>query len=126
MPATSPLRQARITVILLLVTITLLLLKNNLIPLHQSSNFVWSPSNHLGSGTIFFGITACMFSLIATTSAGAVDILFVFVCLYLLEASFVICKDSSHSNNILILFVLLKLILVSLCSFYYMCFVPNR
>ena len=74
---------------------------------------------------MFFGIPACIFSLIATTSAGAVDILSVLVCLYLLEASFVIGKDPSHSNNVLILFVLLKLILVSLCSFYYTCFVPT-
>ena len=56
MPTIPPLRQARITVILLLVSMTLLLLRNSLISLHQSSNFVWSPSNYPGSSTIFFGI----------------------------------------------------------------------
>ena len=50
--ATPPLRRAKIAVILLLVSMTLLLLRNNLIPLYQSSNFVLSPSNYLGSGTI--------------------------------------------------------------------------
>jgi len=54
-PATPPLRQARIAVILSSVSRTLLLLRNNRIFLHQSSNFVQSPSNHPGSGTIFFG-----------------------------------------------------------------------
>ena len=39
-PATPPLRQARIAVILSSVLLTLLLLRNSLIPLHQSSNFV--------------------------------------------------------------------------------------
>ena len=73
MPATSPLRRAKIAVILLLVSITLLLLRNNCILLHQSSNFVWSLSNHSGSSTIFFGITAYMFSLI-TTSTGSTNI----------------------------------------------------
>ena len=53
-PTTSPLRQARIAVILSLVSMTLLLLRNNLIPFHQSSNFVWLPSNYPGSGTMFF------------------------------------------------------------------------
>ena len=51
-PATPPLRRAKIAVILLLVSMTLLLLRNNLIPLYQSSNFILSPSNYLGSGTI--------------------------------------------------------------------------
>ena len=73
MPATPPLRCAKIAVILLPVSMTLLLLRNSLIPLHQSLNFVQSPSNHPGSGTMLFGISACMFSLL-TTGAGAVDI----------------------------------------------------
>jgi len=37
---------------------TLLLLSNNYISLYQSSNFVQSSSNHPGSGTMLFGITA--------------------------------------------------------------------
>ena len=67
------LRQARIAVILLSASMTLLLLRNNYIPLHQSLNFVWSPSNHSGFSIIFFSISAYIFSLIAT-SAGATDI----------------------------------------------------
>ena len=58
-------------------------------------------------------------------SASAVDI-FVSVHLSLLEASSVILRDPSHSDNASILFVLLELILVSLCSLHYTCFIPNR
>ena len=65
--------------ILSLVSMTLLLLRINHIPLHQSSNFVWSLSNYSGSGTIFFGILIYMFSLIAI-GTGATNIS-VFVCL---------------------------------------------
>jgi len=43
MPATPPLRCTRTTVILSSVSIALLLLRNSLIPFHQSSNFVWFP-----------------------------------------------------------------------------------
>jgi len=75
---------------------------------------------------MFFGIPACTFSLTpAAASAGADDI-FMSICLSLLEASFVICKDPSRSDNALILFVLLELVLVPLHSLYYTCFVPNR
>ena len=99
---------------------TLLLLRNNLIPLHQSSNFVWSPSNYLGSGTIFLGIPAGSF----TVGAGTVDIS-VSICLYS-EASSVIFKDPSCSDNASISFVLLELVLVSLHGFHYIYFVLNR
>ena len=92
----------------------------------SSLNFVWLPSNHPGSGIIFFGIPACPFLLTVTAGVGTVDISSVVVCLYLLEASSVICKDPSCSNNVSILFVLLKLVLGSFCSLYYMCFVPDR
>ena len=112
-------RRARITVILSFVPITLLLLRNNLIPLHQSSNFVWSLSNHPGFGTMLHGISAYMFLLVAASS---VDIS-VFICLSLLEASSVIFKDPSLSDNALISFVLLELILVHLCSLHYMYFI---
>ena len=126
-PITPFLREARIAVILLLVSIILLLLRNSLIPLHQSSNFIWSLLNHPESSTMFFGISACTFLLFITaTGADATDISSVVVCLYLLEASSVICKDPSCSNNVSILFVLLKLVLGSFCSLYYMCFVPDR
>ena len=77
MSATPHLRRARIAMILLSFSITLLLLRNNLIPLYQSSNFVWSPSNHPGSSTMLLGIIACMFSF---ASAGDPDIS-VFICL---------------------------------------------
>ena len=121
-----PLRRARIAVILLLVSMTLLLLRNNLIPLYQSSNFVWSLSNYPESSTMFFGILAHLFSFTvgAGAGAGAVDIS-VSVLSSLFEASSVICKDPSHSDNASILFVLLELVLVPLCSLHYMCFIPN-
>ena len=105
--------------ILSLVSMTLLLLRNSLIPLYQSSNFVRSPLNHPGSGIIFFNIPICLFSLIITAGAGAVDISSVVVCLYSFEASSVIFKDPSHSDNASILFILLY-------SLNYMCFVPDR
>jgi len=65
---------------------------------------------------MFFGIPAYTFLLIPTAAgAGAADIS-VFICSYLLEASSVICKDPSCSDNTSILFVLLELVLVSLHS----------
>ena len=74
---------------------------------------------------MFFGIPAYTFLLISTAAgASAVDIS-VFVHLYSLEASSMICKDSSHSDNASISFVLLELILVPLHSLYYMCFILN-
>jgi len=106
----------------LLSTLTLLLLRYKYISLHQSSNFIQSLSNYSGSETILFGMTACIFLFIAGTSATDIS---VSVYLYLLEASSVICKNSSHSNNTSILFVLLELILVSLCSLHYMCFIQQ-
>jgi len=76
---------------------------------------------------MFFGIPAYTFLLFATaTGAGATDISSVVVCSHSLEASSVICKNPSHSDNALILFVFLELVLVSLHSFYYTCFVPDR
>ena len=66
-----PLSWANTAVILLSVATTLLLLRNNHIPLHQSSNFVQSLSNHPGSGTILFSMLACAFSLY---TAGVVNI----------------------------------------------------
>ena len=63
---------------------------------------------------MFFNIPTCIFSLIAA-GAGTTNIS-VSICLYLLEASSVICKDPNYSNNALILFILLELVLVSLCS----------
>ena len=90
----TPLRQARIAVILLSISITLLLLRNNLIPLHQSSNFVLFLSNHSGSRTIFFSNSA--YPLFCPTSA--VNILSSFSIVYS-KASSVICRDSSYSDN---------------------------
>jgi len=109
-------------VILLLVSITLLLLRNSLIPLHQSSNFIQSPSNYPGSSTIFFGILTCTFFLTPAAAGAGADDISVSVHLSLLEASSVIYKDSSCSDNASILFVLLKLVLVPLCSLHYICF----
>ena len=105
------------------IPLTLLLLRNNLIPLHQSSNFDRSLLNYPGSSTIFFSNPAWMFSLTATAIvAGATDIS-VSVGLYLsVEASSLICKDPSHSDNASISFVLLELVLSSR-SLHYTCFI---
>ena len=108
------------------VSMTLLLLRNNLIPLHQSSNFIQSLLNYPGSSTMFFGIPVCTFSLIVTAGVGAVDISSVFVYSYSLEAFSVICKDPSHFNNASILFVLLELVLVLFHRLSYMYFILNR
>ena len=109
--------------ILLSVSMTLLLLRNNCIPLHQSSNFIQSPSNHPGSGTMLLDTSACTFSwLIPAIVAGTADIS-VSVHSSLVEASSVICRDPSCSNNALILFVLLELIIVPSHSDCYTCFV---
>ena len=60
-------------VILSSVAITLLLLRNNQILFHQSSNFVWSLSNYFRFKTMLFGITAYAI-LLYTTNIGAIDI----------------------------------------------------
>ena len=106
-----PLRYARIAIILLSVSMTLLLLINNLIPLYQSVNFVQSPSNYLGSIIILLCIIACMFSFagIGTTDISLSDYLPVYS-----EALFVIFNDSSLSDSTFILFVLYELVLSSL------------
>ena len=58
----------------------------------------------------------------AATGAGATDIS-VSIGLYSsVEASLLICKDSSHSDNTSISFVLLELVLASY-SLHYMCFI---
>ena len=106
------LRQARIAVILSSISMTLLLLRNNLISLHQSSNFVQSLSNYSGSSTMFFSNPAWTFSWPVTAiGTGAVDIS-VSVHLSFVEALYVICKDPSYSNNALISSVCLELIVV--------------
>ena len=51
------LRWARIAVILLFVVMTLLFLKNNCIPLYQSSNFVLSLSNYPKFRTMLLSMT---------------------------------------------------------------------
>ena len=75
---------------------------------------------------MLFDIPACVFLLVAAAGGVSTTNISVFVCLYSLEASSVICKDSSHSDNASILFVLLELILVPLYSFHYIHFVLNR
>ena len=101
--------------ILLLVSRTLLLLRNNYIPLHQSLNFVQSLSNHSGLRTILFGITAYILSFIVT-GASATDISLSDYLFVLLEASFIIFKNPSLSNYTFILPVYLELILFVLWS----------
>jgi len=121
MPAIPLLRQVKIAMILLLVFMTLLLLRNSLIPLYQSSNFIWSPSNHLGSSTMLLGITAYIFSLfIACASTSNI-----FVSVHLFEF-LMICRDPSLFDNVSISFILLELVLVSFHSFHYTCFVLDR
>ena len=106
---------------------TLLLLRNNLIPFYQSSNFIQSLSNHSGSSAMFFGNPAWMFLLfVIATGASTTDISSVVVYSYLSEASSVICKNPSHFDNASISFFLLELIVVLPRSFSYMCFVPDR
>ena len=68
---------------------------------------------------MFLGIPACAISLF---TAGAVDIS-VFVCSSSFEASSMILRDPSLSDNALISFVLLELVLSCPHSFYYMCFI---
>ena len=71
--ATPSLSWANTVMILLSIAITLLLLRNNQIPLHQSSNFVWLLLNYPRFRTMLFGITAYAI-LLCTTNIGAVDI----------------------------------------------------
>ena len=97
----------------------LLLLRKSLISLYQPSNFILSPLNHLGSRTILFDITAYPLFV----SAGVPNIS-VSICSFVLSkiSSSVIYKDSNCSNSASMLFILLELVLVSLCSLYYMYF----
>ena len=118
MPTTPPLRHARIAAILSLVSRTLLLLRNNHIPLYQSSNFVQSPLNHPGSRTILFSITVYLL-LFIVAGTGATDISLSNCSFILLEVLFIICKDPSLSDNASILSVLYELILFFLWSMPY-------
>jgi len=83
--------------ILLLVSIALLLLRNNLIPLYQSLNFVLFLSNHPGSGIMFLGTLVC--PLFSCVNISAVDILSMYSVVFS-EALFVIYKDPSFSDNV--------------------------
>jgi len=96
MPITLPLRQTRIMVILLSVSIIFLLLRNNLISFHQFSNFILFLLNHLRSGIMFLGTLSCLlFSCIGT---GTVDILSIY-SVVLSKTSSVIYKNLSLSDN---------------------------
>ena len=121
MLATPPLRWARIAMILSLVSMTLLLLRNNLIPLHQSLNFVLSLLNHSRSGTMFLGTPAC--PLFPCVDTGAIDISSVY-SIVLSETSFVICKNSSYSDNVSISLSWYQLIFVSCGLTTYILFFP--
>ena len=114
-PAMPPLSQASTAVILLSAATTLLLLRNRWIPLHQSSNFVWSLLNHHRSSTMFFGNLAQPFSWPITSigaGAGATDISVSVCSLLMLSSEVSICKDSSRSDNASILSVCLELVVV--------------
>ena len=95
-PATPSLRQVRIVMILSSISITLLLLRNNLISLHQSSNFILFPSDHSRSETMF--LDNPIYSLFLFTGTSDVNILSIY-SVVLSEASFVIYKSPSHSDN---------------------------
>ena len=68
---------------------------------------------------MLLGILTDLFT--ADIAAGAVDIS-MSICSLSVEASLLICKDPSHSDNASISFVFLELVLVP-CSLHYMCFV---
>ena len=115
---------------LIFVAITLLLLRNNQISLHQFSNFVQLLLNHLRSETILLSITACTVSS-CTTSIGTVKISsdISFVVLFLSEVQFlVIFNNFNISFSVLISMVFwLYLSILSIYSFYhniiYICFI---
>ena len=114
-PAMPSLSQASTAVILSSAATTLLLLRNKWISLHQSSNFIRSPSNHPRSDTIFFSNSAWPFSWPITSigaGAGATDISASVHLLLVLSFEASICKDPSHSDNASILSVCLELIVV--------------
>ena len=113
MPTTPSLRCARIAVILSLVSITLLLLRNNCIPLHQFSNFVLSLLNHSRSRTILLGVTAYTL-LFIVAGAISIDISLSIYLFVLLEVLFMICKDPSLLDSAFILSICLELVLVLL------------
>ena len=113
MLATPSLRWVKIAMILLLVSKTLLLSRNNCILFYQSSNFVLSLSNHPGSGIILFSVTVYTFPFVIA-GAGAADTSLSDHLYILSEALSVICKDPSLSDNASISFVCFELILVLL------------
>ena len=116
------LSQANISVILLSVAVTLLLLRNNHIPLYQFSNFVQLLSNCSGSRTILFSITACAVSLY-TAGIGAVNISSNVGSIVLLLSevySLIILNDSNISLSVLISIAsYLYLSILFVCSFYH-------
>ena len=91
-----PLRQARIAVIPLFILVTLLLLKNNQISFHQSSNFVLSLSNHPRFGTMLLGSSTCLFCIFF--GASAINISSVYSIVFS-EMSSVIFNNPSLFNN---------------------------
>jgi len=97
------LRQVRIAVILSSIVVTLLLLRNNQIPFHQSLNFVLFLLNYSGSRTMLLDIT--VYSLY-TASASAINILSILSISVVSSEVFssVILNDPSCSDNTSILF----------------------
>ena len=71
---------------------------------------------------MFLGITACLFMFIVT-STSAIDIASSDHFVVSSEVLFMICKDSSYSNSVSILSILLELVLVLLCGLHHMCFI---
>ena len=94
-----PLSQARIVVILLYVPVTLLLLKNNQIPLHQFLNFVLFLLNHPRSRTILFGMTAHLFYAIADASATNISSVISVSIIFVKMSFLIILNNPSHSDS---------------------------
>jgi len=103
MSTTLPLKQARISVILLSVVVILLFWTNNWIPLHQFSNFVLFLSNYPRSETMLLDITVCS---LYTTSTDTIDISSILSISVISSkiSSFVILNNLSHFDSASILF----------------------
>ena len=112
---------ANTIVILLLIAITLLLLRNKWISLHQSLNFIWSPSNYHGSETILFDITAYSNTAsVSTDSVGIFSGVSSSVVLFLSKIYFlVILNNLSISSNASMFVLWCCQAILFVCEFYY-------
>ena len=70
-------------------------MRNSLIPLHSSSNFILSLSNHPGSGTISFSNPICLFY----TFTGTINILSIYSVVSSKTVSLVILNNLNCSDS---------------------------